>query len=167
MHFRRRRSSSLGTVIKSYKKVLFFAPQSIVPGITQDELIQGVDSLASGQANQTDSLVPTGVIVKALDIQFNMSNTGQQTTSIVMSLQHLHAGQSIIDPRTQGGNPQRNQVFFTKSLFIGENQQVNTHIKFKIPKKYQRVREGDKWTWVFVADEAFSAQNLIIYKTYS
>ncbi len=161
-HFRRR--MAMRPNIKSYKKILYFAPVSVVPGLTNDILVTGADSLSPGQANQTDGLVPTGSNLKLLDIQFNMINTSQQTVSIVMSLQHLRAGQSAIDPRIQGGNPQRNQVHFTKSLFVGENQQVNTHIRFRVPNKFQRVREGDVWAWTYVTDNPVETQNLVIYK---
>ncbi len=114
----------------------------------------------------SDSTIPTGSLLKYFEIQHSVVNVVSAITSMVVSIQLVHAGQSAIDPRVAGGNPQRNQVFFIKSFMAGENQQNDLVLKFKVPPKFQRVREGDVWTYTYINDVAISDQVLIIYKFY-
>ncbi len=168
-HYRRRsRMSSLGNVIRSYKKVLDFAPASRVAStVIEFEMTSGVDSIGPGQGGVSDPTVPTGAMVKGFNIDIPFGYTGTATAFIWMSIQHLRANQSVISPRVIGGNSQRNQVFFQKLVMLGENQNLSFHMRFKIPPKFQRVREGDKWIFAYESDVAHASGAQIIYKLFT
>ncbi len=166
-HFGRRRMSMPRPVIKSYKKVIDEAPASrIAATIIDFDLVQGTDSISAGQGSATDVLVPTGSMVKAINIDVPFGYTGTATAFVWISIQHLRANQSTISTRVVGGNPQRNQVFFQQLFMIGENQNHNFHKLFKIPRKFQRVREGDKWIFSYQSDVAHASGMQAIYKFY-
>ncbi len=122
--------------------------------------------MAAGQTSATDADVPTGSIIKFIQIQFSAMNTAIAPAFLHLSVQLLHSGQTQVDPRLVGGNPQRNQVFHQDMFGIGANQNSNRTIRFKIPKKFQRVREGDKWIFNRTADVTWGDVMQVIYKFY-
>jgi len=63
-----------------------------------------------------------------------------------------------------GGDPIRNQVHLQLLRMLGANQNVNFHIKFKVPKQFQRVREGDFWLLVTESDVVTNSAWQFIYK---
>ncbi len=162
----RSRSGRPRPVIQSFKKVLNILPASFTAGFQSIFLVQGVDSVAVGQLSNTDAQVPTGAMVKFIEIQFCVANLVAVACYINCTIQLRHSGQTAQDPDTIGGNKQRNQVFHQDLYTVGLNQNSTHKFKFKIPKKFQRVREGDDWllTWKNSASVNQSAQ--IIYKFY-
>ncbi len=161
------RRSSLGTVIRSYKKVLNFAAASHVAAtVIESVLVTGVDAIAPGQASPTDGAVPTGSSLKYILIQYSAANATSALAFLHYSVQRLLSGQAAVSPLVVGGNPQRNQVHIQGMTTIGANQNTNRTIKFKIPKKYQRVREGDRWIFNRSADLLWGDAVQIIYKFY-
>lgn len=164
---RRRQSRSLGQVIQSYKKVLNIAPTSrAAVTVLNNAITTGVDSTAAGQTSATDGNIPTGSVVKFIEIQYNCQNLVGIAAFLNIGIQQLHSGQTVVDPRVVGGDPQRNQMHFQKQYCIGQNQNVNITLKFKIPKKYQRVREGDTWNFTRVSNQVFTDTMQVIYKFY-
>ncbi len=164
-HFRRRSSRMARPFVKTYKKVLDFAPASRVAStIIEFEMTQGVDSLSPGQSSVTDGLVSTGSRVRLIHIDIPFGYTATATAFFWLTIQLLHAGQSAIGPRVVGGNAQRNQVLYQKHFMLGENQNLMWHKDFKIPPKFQRVREGDKWVIAYESDVAHASGAQIIYK---
>ncbi len=164
-HYRR---SAPGAVTKSYKKIIDEAPASRVAATIIDlDIVLGVDGLAPGQGTATDVTVPTGSIIKAINIDVPFGYTGTATAFVWISIQHLHANQSTISTRVVGGNPQRNQVHFQQLFMIGENQNHNFHKLFKIPRRFQRVRDGDRWVFSYQSDVAHASGMQAIYKIYS
>ncbi len=160
----KRRSLS---VVQSQKVILTYAPASRTGGtIVPFGLSEGKDGIPAGQASGTDETVPTGSVIKFMEIQYCVSNLTNQACFSSVSIQRIHTGQSHIDPRSVGGDAQRNQVFFQKIFNIGDNQNSNHVFRFKIPKKYQRVREGDKWQFVTVNDSNIDDNLQVIYKYY-
>jgi len=169
MVFRRRtrRMSRMAPVIQSYKKVLNFAPASRLAATDIPFLIAvGADSIAAGQTGVTDNIVPTGCIIKFVEIQFSVENLLSTACFQHICIQHLRATQSAISPLVVGGNPQRNQVHYQLMFSIGEQQNSNHVWRFKIPKKYQRVREGDAWTLTTNASGVTTSACQMIYKFY-
>lgn len=164
-HFRR--SSSPRPVIQSFKKVLNFAGTSQSAGTTiQKDLVIGVDSVAAGQTGVTDANVPTGAIVKYIEITLCVTNLVAVSDFVHVAIQQLHSGQTKVSPQTVGGNPQRNQVFFQQMFSVGKEQN-STHVyRFKIPKKFQRVREGDKWIFTSIYSVVSTDILQAIYKFY-
>lgn len=167
MRRRRYTRRSTGQVIQSFKKVINDAPASrasatVIPFI----VVQGVDSVAAGQTTATDVQVPTGSVIKAIEFQYTVANLVSIASNHWISIQHLRSGQTRIAPNAVGGNPQRNQVHFQKLFNVGKDQNSNHTIKFLIPKKYQRVREGDSWEFVAYGDTIHTSGIQVIYKFY-
>ena len=145
-HRRRRMSRSPRIIQRTYKKVLNFAPTSR-PAATQIDFIAttGIDNASVGQLSATDPLVPTGAIVEYIEIQYSEVNLLAAANFTNIAIQYTLSGQTPIDPRLIGGNPQRNQVIFQNLWSAGLSQNSNHKIKVRIPKKFQRVKEGMIW----------------------
>ncbi len=167
-HRRARRSSMPRAVIQSQKVVQNHAPQSIVGGNKVDYVMStGVDSVAAGQLGPTTADVPTGSIIKFFEIQFSWANLENNTANFMfISVQHLLKSQGTIVPNVVGGDAQRNQVFYQMQRSLGENQNGNMVIKFRVPKKYQRVREQSSWTFTVQSSDNTVNAVQIIYKYY-
>lgn len=162
-----RRSQGPRPVIRSFKKVLDFAPASrLAATVLEFDITTGLDSVAVGQTGVADPIVPTGANVKAVHIDFAFSVSSGTSSFFWCSLQRVHSGQSAISPRIVGGNAQRNQVVWQKMFMIGLNQNHNISRWFKIPKKFQRVRDGDQWIFVYESDVAHASGGQMIYKIY-
>ncbi len=163
-HFKR---SMPRSIVQSYKKVLNFAPASRTPATNIiSSMVVGVDSIAAGQVGVTDANVPTGCVVKYIEIQWAMGNLSGGNNFFHVAIQHLHANQGVIAPNVVGGNPQRNQVFYQSMFQIGTDQNGSRTYRFKIPKKFQRVREGDSWAFVRQGNATYSDGVQVIYKFY-
>lgn len=154
-------------IVQSYKKVINHAPASRAAStILNFALSEGVDSVAAGQTGPTDVNVPTGAVIKYIEIQYVDVNLVAIASIRHVSIQKLHQGQSTINPALVGGNAQRNQVHMQQMFSVGQNQNSNHVYRFKIPKKFQRVREGDKWQFVVFGDSIHTSAVQAIYKFY-
>ncbi len=157
----------MGPIIQSYKKVLKLGPTSRAAAAQLDiKVVEGEDSVAAGQTAQSDAGVPTGAVVKYFDIQHSVINLAVQTLFFDVTIQLLHAGQTAVDVSAVGITDQRNQVFHQRLASIGFNQNNNFKYRFKIPKKFQRVRRGDSWVFSFKGSAVYTESWLCIYKFY-
>ncbi len=162
----RRRSGGIRAVIQSYKKVINFAPASFGAGFNSQFIATGVDSVAAGQTGATDVNVPTGSIIKYFEVQFCVSNSVATACYVNCSVQYALSGQGFVNPDSVGGAGQRNQVLH-QDLFTVGNQQNSTHkFKFKVPKKFQRLREGMSWALTWSNNVTVNNKTQIIYKFY-
>jgi len=161
-----RRRSSPRPVIKSYKKVLLAAEASFTAGFQTEFIASGIDSIASGQTSATDPNVPTGNIIKAFEVQFAANNPGALPLFLNCTIQYTLGNQSFIDPGLMGGNNQRNQCLHMDLFSVGEDQNSTHKFKFKVPKKFQRLREGMVWGLVWRTSGSVNRMVQIIYKTY-
>ncbi len=162
-HFRRRRMV-VRPSIQSQKVVINHAAASFVAGTIVQGMSVGTDSVAAGQTGPTNTQVPTGSRIAAFNIRFAAVNIVGGALFLHIAIQLVHNAQTVVDPQLVGGNPQRNQVFYQDMRSIGINQNMNWAILFKIPKRFQRVREGDRWEFVWKATNTVTATNQIIYK---
>ncbi len=153
-------------MVQSYKKVLFIAEGSQTSGFDSKVIASGVDSVAAGQTSATDGAIPTGSILKFFEIQFAISNLVSTPCYINCTIQYKLATQSFIDPVLVGGNAQRNQVLHMDMYSVGANQNSNHKFKFKVPKQFQRVREGMQWAVVWRTNASINRQMQFIYKFY-
>ncbi len=160
------RRSGPAVVIQSFKKVINIAPASVAAGTSVVAISLGTDSVAAGQTSPTDNAVPTGSVIKYFEIQHALANLAAVGAHIHTAIELLHSGQSLIGPDVVGGNPKRNQVFNQRLYQIGENQSDSKVFRFKIPKKFQRVREGDAWQFIWKNSNTVSAATQVIYKFY-
>ncbi len=154
-------------VIQSFKKVLNDAPASRASATNISlNLAKGEDSVAAGQTGVIDPDVPTGCVIKYFEIQWSYANPTAGVIFLHTTIQKLHSGQSPISPNVVGGNPQRNQVFHQSMRAISLNQNGNAVFRFKVPKKFQRMREGDVWQFNRIGNASFSDAIQVIYKFY-
>ncbi len=155
------------TVVQSFKKVHDHAGASFGSGINTTYIMSaGVDSVAAGQTGVIDPDVPTGSVIKSFTIMICPLNITSNSTLWHFSIQLLRSGQSSIIPNLIGGNPQRNQVFKQLLRILGKDQNSNVYMNFKVPKKYQRVREGDQWVFNTLGTNSYSQGAKVIYKFY-
>ncbi len=167
--FRRRRSgrSMPSQVIQSYKKVLNYAPTSHAAStVINTPLSLGVDSVAAGQTGPTDASVPTGAIITSILIQCSLGNLADLVSFFNYTIQRKLSGQSNVSSILVGGNPLRNQIHKQGQVTMGQNQNRDITILFKVPKPYQRVREGATWDFNFIGNTIFTSTVQVIYKFY-
>ncbi len=155
------------TVVQSFKKVINDAPASVAAGVLNQHIAtQGVDSVAAGQTTAIDFQVPTGAVIKYIEWQLAIQNLVNVAAFAHIAIYHQHSGQGTINPNVVGGNPLRNQIFHQSLFCVGQNQNVNRVFKFKVPKKFQRVREGDLWKLLIIVDQISTQVGQTIYKFY-
>ncbi len=163
-HYRR---SGMAPVIQSFKKVLNFAPASRAAGANITASISvGQDSVAAGQISTNDPNVPTGSIIKFFEIQWSLGNLTDGNNFLHCTIQRTHSGQSTIAANVVGGSPQRNQVFMQRSFQLGDRQSGSRTYRFKVPKKFQRVREGDAWFFTRTGNAVYTDALQVIFKFY-
>ncbi len=154
-------------VIQSYKKVINIAPASVAAGVANPtNIVVGVDSVAAGQTSATDANCPTGCLVKFIEMQFTISNLVAVTMNVHYAVEYILSGQAFVNPNVIGGSPIRNQVLKQGLFMVGKEQNSNHVIRFKIPSKFQRLREGMAWKLIVQADQVSSQTGQHIYKFY-
>lgn len=151
--------------IQSYKQQSVDGPASRSAATNiNHEFIKGVDNYTGPTAGNNE--VPTGATVSSVTILLCFTNLVSVSALLHFTIQLLRSGQSQIEPGAIGGSSQRNQNYFTMMKFLGQNQNSNFILNFKIPKGVQRIREGDKWRLVYRADAVFASATQVIYKYY-
>ncbi len=156
----------MAPVIQSYKKVINVAPASYTAGANNIFAITGVDAVAAGQTSATDVNVPTGAIVKYIEFQQTIINLSPSAAFIHVAIQYRENAQASVNANVVGGNPQRNQVLHQTLFGIGEDQNNARVYRFKVPKKFQRIREGRSWILAWQTSETVSMAAQVIYKFY-
>ncbi len=151
-------------MVKTYKKVLNFSEASFAAGSRGETLATGVDSVAIGQTSATDANVPTGARIKFIEIQFPVTNAVDQTAYINCLFQYILSGQSGQDPDAVGGSPFRNQVLHQDLFSVGFNQNSTHKFRIKIPKQFQRMREGMVWLMRWSNSNTVNRRLQVIYK---
>ncbi len=124
----------------------------------------GVDSVAAGQTSVTDGGVPTGSVILGFDIQISMQNLVNIAAFVWVTVQRLDSGQAAVDAQAVGGDPQRNQVHLQLQRSLGQNQNRDFVVPFKVPKRFQRVKEGSVWVVTVKCDAIRTEAVQIIYK---
>ncbi len=160
------RRRGIRPVIQSYKKILNIVDASFSSGNNIEILATGVDSIAAGQTSATDPNVPTGSSLKYIEVQFAVNNAVAVPAYVTCSLQYKLGGQSFVDPSVAGGSNQRNQILHMDMYSVGQDQNSNHKFKFKIPKQFQRMREGMIWGLVWNNSVTVNRRILVIYKFY-
>ncbi len=154
-------------VIQSYKKVINEAPTSRAAGaVIALNIARGVDSVAAGQTGPIDADVPTGSVIKFIEIQYSVTNLVAVSLFHFISIQLILNGQSGIAPDVVGGSAQRNQVHFQTTYSVGKEQNSTRIFRFKIPKRFQRMREGMIWQFSRIGSAVYADNVQAIYKFY-
>ncbi len=142
------------------------APASVSAGNTSYNIALGKENAVVGQASAVDVDVPTGCVIKEIAIQFAVANLVNVAAFCHMSIQKLRSGTSAVNPNVAGGNPLRNQIFYQKLYSIGQNQNSDFIKNFKVPPKFQRMRDGDTWLIRVNVDQIATHVAQFIYKFY-
>ncbi len=134
--------------MRTYKKILNYGIASTT-ALVADNITKGVDSLAIGQTGPSDADVPTGWKIRGVRVQ---AGFGNQSTTIAMHvgvcIQYRLSGQTAtVDPLAQGGHAQRNQVIKSWMFVLAPQEHRNIDTYVKIPKQFQRIKEGMIWTF--------------------
>ncbi len=96
-----------------------------------------------------------------------LSITNPGTTSVEWgaNLQFLLSGQgSNVDPLAVGGHAQRNQVIKSWHGIIAQDSMTNINQYVKIPRGFQRIKEGQLWRIAISASAAREQAHQVIYK---
>ncbi len=162
--FRGGRRGGIRPSINTYKKVLNFLGASFAAGSNDELLVNTLDGISPTQATNIDATVPTGSILKYIEVHFAAINNGANGTFISFALQFTLGSQVSINAEEIGGNNQRNQVLH-QALFMVGPQQNSTHImRLKIPKRFQRLKEAMQWHLTWVNSDTINREILCIYK---
>ncbi len=152
---------------QSYKKVINHAPTArAAASAISHAIVVGTDSVAAGQTGPTDTAVPTGSVIKWLEIQYAYTNLVAVSLFHHSILQLARSQQANIDPLVVGGNNARNTVVHQELRSLGKEQNGTIKLKIRIPKIYQRIREGDFWTFITNGSAVYTDAVQVIYKFY-
>ncbi len=150
--------------MRTYKKQLNYVIVSSAL-VTADNLAVGVDSLAIGQTSITDANVPTGTRIRGFLIQLSITNPGTTSVEWGANVQYLLSGQAAnVPPLAVGGNPQRNQVIKSWHGIIAQDSMTNLNVYVKLPKQFQRIKEGTLWRIVIDSSAAREQAIQVIYR---
>lgn len=151
--------------MRSVKYVIVDGPASAGAGTEVVSVALGVDNATLGQTGPTDGSIPTGARIESMDIFMPKVNLGAATANfITWTLQRTVQSQAVINPLAVAGSGLRKNVILTGVLGLGAGQNNQLHIKFKIPRKFQRMSDGDAWSIVNDNGLAVSVFYYIIYK---
>ncbi len=151
--------------IQSYKQISVDGPASRAAATNINHtFLSGVDNYSGPTVNNDE--VPTGCSVMSVLLMLTFTNLVEISSLLHLNIQCRRNGTGAITPGVVGGNPERNTVIYTQMVFLGKNQNNNFMFRVKIPKIYQRIREGDNWQIRYRADTVFASATQVIYKFY-
>ncbi len=150
-------------VIRTAKYIVVVGPASEATGTTVTPMILGADNAVLGQTGVTDITVPVGARVEKIEIFMPKIGLGAIGNFITWSVQHLVSGQAVISPIVAGGSPLRKNIILTGHVGLGQNQNNSIHVKFRIPKRFQRIGDGDAFQIVNHNHLAVTTDYYIIY----
>ena len=151
--FRRRRRMSVASVTSL--KNQHGRKQNTVPGTKN--FISVMTAIPPGEARTLGSQVPAGAHVYSVACDLNwIHGSGSGAGSLDWYFIFMRAGQEIADAPTAdwsdiGLSNLRNQIIYSELNEIGTEDAgaVKRRVRIKVPKLYQRVREGDVWRLVY------------------
>lgn len=164
-HSRRMARRSSLIPINSFKQVNYLAPITLPAATKNDTIISsGVDNYTGPSVSNNE--VPTGASIKAVNVQISCVNVAAGASFIHATLQYVAATVVSLSPINYGGNNKRNIIHKHIMRACGENQNVNINLSYKIPPRFQRVREAGRWMVVMEATQATVMSIQTIYKFY-
>ncbi len=152
---------------RSVKYVLDEVQGTSTTGTVSFELAKGVDDETLGQTNGQDTSVPTGVKIKQFNIMSCWGSITGVSTFLHWSIQRLSSSQNAIDPTAVGGNALRTNVMMQGMSCIGDRQNATVDIKYKVPKKFWRIRDGDRWMFTTKSSTNVDTVKQCIYKVFT
>ncbi len=151
---------------RSTKYIVLKAEASEATGIQSFLMTEGKDNTTLGQTSGVDNDVPVGSKIALLDLRAVFGNLVAINDFIFWSIQLRHTGQANLDPLLQGGSPLRSTVMLSGLFSIGKEQNKTLHIRYKIPKSMQRVKDGDIWVFVTNNGAITTTAFQVVYKVF-
>ncbi len=130
------------------------------------KLAKGVDDETLGQTSVTDHTVPTGTKIKQFNIMTCWGSITGVSTFLHWSIQRIRSGQTFLNPRTQGGNPLRNNIMMSGIMCIGDKQNATLDIKYKVPKSMWRMGDNTEWALVTICSTNVDTVKQCIFKVF-
>lgn len=159
-----RRGNGPRPFVKTFKKIINSAQASVTSGNNIETVAIGVDAISPKQTSSIDIDVPTGSRIRYIEFQFACVNLTAGAVMINASIQYKLSGQSFVDPNLAGGHPQRNQIMHQIMYSASPDQNASRVFKFRLPPKYQRIREGMSWGLVWNGSGTVTRIVQTIYK---
>ncbi len=129
-------------------------------------VVAGGDNATLGQTSGTDITIPTGAKVKQINFMTCWGSITGVSTFLHWSIQLIHSGQSSVDPTAVGGSPLRTNVMMQGMQCIGDKQNATVDVKYKIPKRFWRLKDGDQWAFVSKSSTNVDTVKQAIYKVF-
>ncbi len=162
----RRRSGIPRSTVRSNKYIVNIAAASEAAGVIAVTMALGTDNATLGQSSTIDTAVPVGAKISKIEIFMPKVNLAATANFVHWSIQRTLSGQSVINPILAGGNSLRRNIMLQGVVGLGEGQNNQLHVTFKIPPKYQRIGDGDLWGLVHNNTGAVSTTYQFIYKIF-
>ncbi len=152
---------------RSAKYTVEQAGSSEAAGIQAITMAKGTDAQTLGQSGPTAFNVPVGSKITLFDIRMPKVNLGAGTANFIhWSIQRTLTGQSVLNPISSGGSPLRKNIMLSGVLGLGAGQNNSLHIRYKVPKRFQRMGDGDVWQIVNNNGLACSTIYEFVYKVF-
>ncbi len=162
---RRRFRPALRPIIQSYKQVTVDGPASRAAATTIfHNLVVGTDNYTGPSAANNE--VPTGAKVFGILILASFTNLVSVSALLHFNVFCNRSGGIFPIPGAVGGDANRNKIIYTDMKFLSKDQNNNVRLFIKIPRIYQRIREGDSITIMYQVDAVFASATQAIYKFY-
>lgn len=151
---------------RSKKYIVDQAEASEAAGLHSFTVMTGTDSETLGQTSSVDEDVPVGSKVKLLDIRAVFGNLVSINDFVYWSIQRRVSGQSALNPVAPGGSPLVKNILLSGLFMVGKDQNKTVHIRYKIPKRFQRLGDGDAWTFTYNLGQTTTTAMQCVYKVF-
>ncbi len=151
---------------RSSKYIVDKAEASQSAGLINFTMVTGTDNASLGQSSAVDTAVPVGSKITLLDIRCVYGNLVAINDFIYWSIQRKSSGQANLNPLSPGGNALRKNILLSGLFSVGKEQNFTQHIRYKIPKKFQRIADGDVWAFVTDNGAITTVANQVVYKVF-
>ncbi len=166
-HFRSFRGSRRGNgvrpMVRTAKYIVVTAAASEASGTNAVTFMKGKDDTTLGQTSVTDNNVPVGARITKVEMFMPKVNLTATANFVTWSITRSLSGQAVINPVVAGGDPLRKNILLTGVVGLGDGQNNSLHVKWKVPRRFQRVGDGDLWIVVNNNESAVSTFYYFIY----
>ncbi len=151
---------------RSRKYQVVVAPASESAGKIDFQVVRALDDEVLGQTSVTDSDVPVGAKVTEIRIRWEGVSLANVAVIGHWSLQRIDALQPTLDPAVAGGDPLFKNIMLSGMKSVGLNQNSSLNIRYKVPKKFWRLADGQRWFFVTNFNNVMTVSKEAIYKVF-
>ncbi len=151
---------------RSRKYIVDRAQASQTTGKNDFQMCKASDNTTLGQTSAVDVGVPVGAKIKLLDIRSVFTNISANVVMVYWSIQRVRSGQSSLDPISPGGNALTKNIMLSGLRAVGENQNTNVTVRYKIPKSMWRLADDEKWFFTTNVTNTVTSAVQVVYKVF-